>query len=63
MSKPPDLQAVKRTICANCPRLDRSGQRLECRGPEVPACPLQLWPQITRTRHGTARRGGCRGCG
>jgi hypothetical protein len=53
---------LRATICGGCPRIGPAGQGFECLGPEVPACPLQLWPTITRTRRGTTRRG-CQGCG
>src|SRR5574343_1092403 len=52
---------LRAAICGGCPRLGPRGQRFECRGPDTPACPLQLWPTITRTRRGQ-RRGGCQGC-
>ena len=61
-TREPCLEGAIASICEACPRISPTGQRFECPGPEVAACPLRLWPVVLKPRR-VHKTGGCRGCG
>jgi hypothetical protein len=56
----PCLDQARASICGACPRIDARGQAFECAGPQVPGCPLALWPEVLPDRS-RGPGGGC--CG
>lgn len=55
----PGLEA-RLAICGNCPRIDARGQAFECAGsPDVPTCPLDLWPDPSAQPSGGRICGSC----